>query len=146
VIELPDQLAWSYNKKICPHDPVAEDCSCGIYVVESIEEAAGYYHYGRFLVKMALWGRVIIGDKGARGQYAYPLEILGSNQTNDEKTMEGVGLAYAIPFPGYVPPEPTPELHHVPEDPGLVRDGDSQNPPGEPEYRSRPRIRTFLNL
>lgn len=139
VVELPDQLAWSYNKKICPHDPVAEDCTCGIYVVASLEEAAGYYHYGRLLVKVALWGKVIIGDQGARGQYAYPLEIIGSNQNNDEETMEGVGIAYGIPFPGYAPPPPAPK-----DD--LIHDREPQDQLGEPEYKSRPRIRTFLNL
>lgn len=143
---LPPGKTWSYAVKECPHDPVDEHCTCGIYVVDSQEAALGYSQYGRLLVKVALWGKVIIGDRGARGQYAYPLEICGSNQNNDEKMMEGVGMAYAIPFPGYAPPKPAPELHHIQQDPDLVRDGGIENPVGELERRSKTRIRTFLNL
>jgi len=120
-LELPDRLAWSYNKQSCPHDPVAEDCACGIYVVDSAEHAANYTHYGRLLVKVALWGKVISGDKGARGQYAYPLEIVGSSQANDEKMMEGVGIAYGVPFPGYAPPA---SLAPVSEHPVVSGSGD----------------------
>jgi len=146
-IELPGNLAWSYNKQTCPHDPVAEDCACGIYVVDSSKEAAGYAHYGRLLVKVALWGKVIVGDKGARGQFAYPLEIVGSSHDNDRKIMEGVGIAYGVPFPGYVKPTPVASDSTAGEQHAIqTSDHGDDQPQLADVLAAHSKIRTWLNL
>lgn len=119
---LPPSMAWSYEPRPCPHDPVAEDCTCGIYAVNTPKQADPYRqrHTSMALVRVALWGRVIIGDKGARGQYAYPVEVLSSSGVPASTIRECYGLTTpeAAPrsalsnlpdLPG-VPPELSPEV------------------------------------
>lgn len=115
-ILLPCGLSWSYEPKPCPHEPPDTYCSCGIYAAATTKHASDYAHDSMVLIKVALWGRVIVGDKGARGQYAYPQEVLGqpSNKTQQ------VGEHYGIPFP-----RPQTKTEHTPH-PLVTKDENKQ--------------------
>lgn len=72
-VELPDGLSWSWEQ--IPHKISGNDCSCGIYFVNTPMQAASYCRDQSLIVKVAMWGRVVQGSVGARGQYAYPQTI-----------------------------------------------------------------------
>lgn len=59
-----------------------QGCQCGIYIVDSAQQCSWYMTQGdtTVLCEIAIWGQVIIGDKGARGQYAYPQKIFCAAQ------------------------------------------------------------------
>ncbi len=71
---------WNWSWEPLTHDVPAEDCSCGIYVVDHPEGCQGYISSRSVLVEVALWGTVIIGERGARGQYAYPQRLIASKR------------------------------------------------------------------
>jgi hypothetical protein len=71
-------------------------CQCGIYVVDSVTELQHYMHGpDRVIVYVALWGQVVPGSKGARGQFAYPQRIFAAEQQHDMAVK--VGKEYDIP-------------------------------------------------
>lgn len=51
------------------------ECTCGIYAVAKPKQCRTYFDADCILVKVALWGEVVLAAQGARGQYAYPLEL-----------------------------------------------------------------------
>lgn len=81
----------------CPHDPrhppPAAFCSCGVYAAKEPDLVLGHFPpvvsraatiiapailgYDTVVVVglVALWGEVIVGDRGWRGRYAYPREL-----------------------------------------------------------------------
>jgi hypothetical protein len=57
------------------HRAPDEQCSCGIYAVMS-SDALGTVRTGVSVVgSVALWGRVVEGPNGFRGERAYPLRL-----------------------------------------------------------------------
>lgn len=83
-IVLPTGLAWSWEKLECPHSAPDEHCQCGIYAVNKPKQAEHYGYPGRVLVKVAVWGRTVVGSDGVRGEFAYPLELIDSNGVGDD--------------------------------------------------------------
>ena len=75
---LPPGWNWSWEPQT--HEVPGEDCTCGIYVVDHPEQCQGYIGRRSVLVEVALWGTTIIGDRGARGQYAYPQRLIASRR------------------------------------------------------------------
>jgi hypothetical protein len=59
-------------------------CTCGIYVVETTPQLHGYLSGpDHVIVWIAVWGEVVLGARGARGQYAYPQKIWAAEQQWD---------------------------------------------------------------
>lgn len=91
---LPDGYGWSWEQK--PHaDGPDESCTCGFYVTSDEEGCASYAGSGCVLVEVALWGTVVRGEKGARGQFAYPQRIIATDKT--KAVAEKAGELYGIP-------------------------------------------------
>lgn len=71
-------------------------CSCGIYAVDTTPQLGSYLQgTDRVIAHIAMWGEVIIGNKGARGQYAYPQKIWAAEQQAEQAQM--IAEAYGIP-------------------------------------------------
>jgi len=88
----PDGHRWVL--KIKPHQIAKGDCPCGIYVVQDMQNAIRYFHEETVMVTVALWGRVTVASGGARGQYAYPEQIVGYCTTRE--TAEKIAKEYEI--------------------------------------------------
>lgn len=69
-----------------PHDPPKENCECGIYAFSTPTDIA-LKSTDVAWAEVALWGDVLICERGYRAQYAYPLSIF----LKDTKT-EGIKL------------------------------------------------------
>lgn len=87
---------WSWSWEALTHDAPAEDCSCGIYVADTPEATLSYLHQNGVIAEIALWGKVIPGTSGARGQYAYVTRLLTPVQIVDE--IRPVSEAYGAPM------------------------------------------------
>lgn len=93
--KLPE--GWSWSWEALEHDVPSEDCTCGVYVVNEPRDAMSYLDRGKgCMVEVALWGRLIPGSDGARGQYAYPQRILSPRQLVPH--VRPVSLMYGIPI------------------------------------------------
>jgi hypothetical protein len=69
------------------HEAPEEGHSCGIYAVKTHEEVDKYYRdpaykartnwmeIWRVVGQVAMWGKIVEGDRGYRAQYAYPTKI-----------------------------------------------------------------------
>lgn len=60
------------------HDSPAESCGCGIYGVFDPEELKLQLGFGIHAVVWgiaAVWGKVVVGERGVRGQYARPVAL-----------------------------------------------------------------------
>lgn len=82
----------------CFREPVHDDapevhCGCGIYGLHEPDEA---YRWGEIQGTVAVWGRVIPGERGARGQYAYPVELRVPHHLAEDPAL----LAYGVPLIG----------------------------------------------
>ncbi len=95
-IQLPAGLVWSWEQHRHTHIAPDEHCGCGIYVASTTEGCAGYARPGKVLVQVALWGKVIRGDDGARGQYAYPLRIVAGEV--EREWAQKAGEKYGVPL------------------------------------------------
>jgi hypothetical protein len=92
-VELPDGLAWSWEAK--PHMVAGDNCSCGIYAVDSAEACLSYAKDKCVICTIAMWGHVVNGSMGARAQYAYPQSIefaMGLNSNELIKLARDYGL------------------------------------------------------
>jgi hypothetical protein len=66
------------------HRAPARKCECGIYAVDSVVRAlstggtswASGTSWVHVLGRVALWGRIVRGDKGLRAEFAYPLSLV----------------------------------------------------------------------
>ncbi len=75
--EPPEGFTWI--PELTPHN--LAKCQCGIYAVDQPTQAHSYMTApDRVLVEVALWGQVVLGDRGARGQYAYPQRMYAAEQ------------------------------------------------------------------
>lgn len=93
-IELPGGMSWSWEAQ--PHQVVGHTCHCGIYGVDDAEACLNYCLDNRSVIcTVAMWGRIIPADRGARAQYAYPQTIeFAKNLSSSElvKLAERYGL------------------------------------------------------
>lgn len=81
----PGHNRWVLTRKDgAPHDAVKDDCRCGIYVSDNPTRCYDYYGPEHVLTKVAVWGRTIIADHGARGQYAYPQKFYAHHDQQDK--------------------------------------------------------------
>lgn len=95
----PDGMTWVPRE--AEHQLAKCKGPCGIYVVDTPQQCEPYLRdlidrSRRVLVSIALWGQVVIGDKGARGQYAYPVRIVGPWQW--EEDIAAAAKAYGIEY------------------------------------------------
>lgn len=93
---LPVGMSWSWEAQ--PHEIASNDCRCGIYVVDNVRAAGSYISDNCILAEVCLWGRVVPGSDGARGQYAYPRQLFAPDTLTDVATM--VAQLYGVPI-GY---------------------------------------------
>ena len=94
--QLPVGMSWSWEPQ--PHEIASNDCRCGIYVVNNVRSAGTYLSADCILAEVCLWGRVVPGSEGARGQYAYPRQLFAPDTLTDVATM--VAKLYGVPI-GY---------------------------------------------
>lgn len=101
-------LDWSWEQVMANHESPDEDCSCGIYVVNNQGEcnAYNYSHTRMVLIEVALWGKVVVGEGGARGQFAYPRRIVQGNRMVHRSEVALLRTKYGIEEEE---PEPKPE-------------------------------------
>lgn len=113
-IVLPPNLEWSWEPRECPHEAPDPDCACGIYVVQKPKQCENYKRSSSVLVKVALWGHLVPGTEGCRGQFGYPVEVLDTE--GGSQLAELVEQRYRIEKPKPVPkPEPPPVPSMFPE-------------------------------
>lgn len=100
-VQLPDGMHWSWEPF---HHEAASDnnCSCGIYMVNSPGHCTGYIHDNSVLAQINGWGHVIQGDLGARVQYAYPQLLVAPERLREraEHAAELYGIPLEIWEPG----------------------------------------------
>jgi hypothetical protein len=94
--QLPAGMSWSWEEQ--PHEIASNDCSCGIYVVDNVRAAGTYLSDDCILAEVCLWGRVVPGSEGSRGQYAYPRQLFAPDTLADVATL--VAQLYGVPI-GY---------------------------------------------
>ena len=86
------------------HLIAAKPCSCGIYAVpyEERYKLRGYFQRYHVVVRVAMWGRITIGQTGARAQYAYPQEIVAwtCSTQRARKIAELYGMGIVMSNPG----------------------------------------------
>jgi hypothetical protein len=88
------------------------DCECGIYAARSPETLAPYLDstypgrtaVGSVLGQVRLWGTVVEGDRGWRGEYAYPDLLYASNGLTEHSLRD-----YGVPVLA-LPAVTTPEI------------------------------------
>jgi hypothetical protein len=68
--ELQDELATVFSQAL-RHTTPEVDCTCGIYALDNARSCPAGVVYG----KVALWGKVVRGDLGARAQFGYPTAL-----------------------------------------------------------------------
>lgn len=87
---------WSWSWEMYTHDVPEPGCSCGIYVASEPEGCLSYMNHCGIIVEISLWGRVIPAHSGARGQYAYPSQILAPRSL--VPSVRHVAKLYNIPI------------------------------------------------
>lgn len=88
----PDGFTWIPEE--APHD--LSKCQCGIYAVDSVSQTQSYLQGNdRVIVYVALWGQVVKGNKGARGQFAYPQKIYAAEQQHAARE---IAFEYDVPI------------------------------------------------
>jgi hypothetical protein len=74
---LPGNLGNGAKRR--PHPAPDDACSCGIYAsrdLKSLRKSVALFHEDRLVVgEVMLWGRVIPGERGYRGEFAYPRSL-----------------------------------------------------------------------
>lgn len=99
-VELPDGYVWSWEKT--PHEVASSGCGCGIYMVDTAEQCVPYLAPHSVVCTIAMWGRVITGTHGARGQYAYPQSIEYASGFSSEALVE-LAEQYGLTLPEETP-------------------------------------------
>jgi hypothetical protein len=95
-VELPDGLEWSWEAK--PHIVAGDNCSCGIYAVDSAEACLPYAKDKCVICTIAMWGHVVPGSLGARAQYAYPQSIEFAMGLNSQELLR-LASNYGLTLP-----------------------------------------------
>lgn len=90
--DVPEGFHWSWEW--FTHPAGWDTCSCGIYVVKDCRATFTYCGIDTVVCEIALWGNVTLGNKGARGQYAYPQKMYVPQHLSDVAPM--VAETYGI--------------------------------------------------
>jgi hypothetical protein len=92
-----------------PHDSPFDSCGCGLYAVREVEPR----HIPLSVLpdgaigKVALWGKVVAGDRGWRAQFAYPVELYVSQAMfrrglfRDPSRADRLAETYGVPVRKY---------------------------------------------
>lgn len=92
----PEGMTWVPVE--AKHDLSKCKGPCGIYVVSTPEQCESYLRMttrGRVvLVLVALWGQVVVAERGGRGEFGYPVRIVGPEEWAEE--IEEVAAAYGV--------------------------------------------------
>ena len=74
-------------------------CACGLHAAREPEDARAYrvgrddaWVVGRVLGEVAVWGRVVEGPTGFRGELAYPLRLYAPDALASELDAYGVTI------------------------------------------------------
>jgi hypothetical protein len=84
---LPDGLGWGILP--VPHEAPVESCACGIYAADTIASCPRGQVYGT----VKLWGKIVLGTKGSRAEFAYPDELWVPARMKNDPAI----LAYGVP-------------------------------------------------
>lgn len=63
--------AWANHEKDIP----VEECSCGIYALDSLDRLKQSAYRFTIFGEVKLWGKIVVGEHGYRAQYAYPASL-----------------------------------------------------------------------
>lgn len=102
-IVLPWGQSWSWEP-LPRHPAPQENCSCGIYAVNTPKQCDHYGFHRAVLVRVAVWGKVIRGTDGVRGQYAYPVKIVKAAKEVDGEQVANLRHRYRLEKPVPAPP------------------------------------------
>jgi hypothetical protein len=84
-----------------PHDSPTERCRCGIYAARSLDDLRSQMLLGLGIAvvgEVLLWGKVIPGSRGYRGQFAYPKHLyIMMRGLRKERRMIDALAAYGTP-------------------------------------------------
>jgi hypothetical protein len=84
-----------------PHEAPAEICECGIHAARSLAEWDHYLTVGaesRVFGRVLLWGSVVEGSSGWRGQQARPVEIFVPAAVASAPAVAGGLEVYGVPI------------------------------------------------
>ena len=79
---------WTEELLPAPHDTPGRVCECGVYAFQKRADAdllarEKVDHDVIALGRVSLWGRVLVAERGYRGQYAYPYDLVLLGGTED---------------------------------------------------------------
>lgn len=90
---------WSLNQTAAhdPHNAPDDDCSCGIYAVNSVKFASNLTAWpdSTYIGLVFIWGRVLEGQRGFRGQFARPAALFKEKKKN--AMIQRISKIYQIP-------------------------------------------------
>lgn len=97
-VQSPDGI-WLLNQTAIhdPHDAPDEDCSCGIYAVNSTDYSDNLTAWpdSTYIGLVFIWGKVLEGQKGFRGQFARPAALF--KEDKKKAMIQRLAKIYRIP-------------------------------------------------
>lgn len=91
---LPESMRYVWRVVEDTHIAPEPSCKCGIYATRRVEDCADQLAYGTVIGKVALWGKIVPGDKGYRAQTAYPVELFVIPGEERYKRAQGNGYTF----------------------------------------------------
>lgn len=72
---------WANERRPAPHRAPGRACECGVYAFRDRADAEllareKVDHDVIALGRVSLWGRVLVAERGYRGRYAYPYDLV----------------------------------------------------------------------
>lgn len=96
---MSDDGLWSLNQSTAHdiHNVPDDDCSCGIYAVKSAEYADNLTAWpdSTYTGLVFIWGKVLEGERGFRGQFARPAALL--REKKKSTMIRNLAQIYGIP-------------------------------------------------
>lgn len=82
------------------------DCTCGIYALHEFPKRGGMTPWPRYKSVTGMihgWGKIIVGDKGFRAQYAKPIALVSHRNNSHEwpKTILSLAERYGLEIVDY---------------------------------------------
>lgn len=97
-VELPYEVLQARELK---HESPAEWCSCGIYVATDPRQCIGYLtRPGRLMVRVALSGLIVPGQRGYRGQKARVVGLTTAGMEVGTPQLKALSRLYDVPIEG----------------------------------------------
>lgn len=97
----PPRAAKHAHCRFGRHDAPAAGCGCGLWAVADLSTLLGAFARGAAIGVAALWGRVVAGDRGWRGELGYPgplfVEPTVRARTRDRLTRRYGVAVHALP-------------------------------------------------